>query len=169
MLAAALLACGEAESESAGETPAPSEQGTSVRSAPPQTLPPDSPLRLTLDVSREVGERESVPLLLVAENHGSEEIVLPLDGNPAYDFYAEQGGEVVWRWFAEGAIQDIEGREVLQPGEEIRFSTAEWDQEPSFPGSLTSGEYELYGVLRILENNNVNSLATESVPITISE
>ena len=116
-------------------------------------ITPRSPLTLKLEVPTEVtlwafGEyvplklSQKVPLKLKVKNRGDQAIELTFRGQPAYDFII---GEI-WRWSQGQVVQPIYERRILQPSEELEFA-AVWDQRDSQGRPVSSGRYEVQGIL----------------------
>jgi hypothetical protein len=137
-------------------------------------ITPRSPLALRLEVPTEVtlwafGEYvplklgHNVPLKLKVKNRGDQPMELTFRGHPAYDFVVSTNdGIEVWRWSQEQSVQPIYKRRTLQPGEELEFA-AVWDQRDNQGRPVSSGRYEVRGVLYL----EPGQLETELVSLAI--
>lgn len=101
---------------------------------------------------------QEVPLKLKVKNRSDQPIELTFRGRPAYDFIVG----AVWRWSQEQFVQPIYERRTLQPGEELEFAAA-WDQRDSQGRPVSSGRYEVRGVLYL----EPGQLETEPVFLAI--
>jgi|GEM_PF-1601473 len=137
-------------------------------------ITPRSPLALRLEVPTEVtlwafGEYvplklgRNVLLKLKVKNRGDQPMALTFRGHPAYDFVVSTNdGVEVWRWSQKQFVQPIYERRILQPGEELEFA-AVWDQRDSQGRPVSSGRYEVRGVLYL----EPGQLETEPVSLAI--
>jgi hypothetical protein len=108
---------------------------------------PGLPLRLTLELPKEMPAGESVPFKLKIENTMSKVLNLEV-GYAPYDFIVTTpDGAEVWRWSYGKAFPLVTRPLILQPNEVKEFSET-WDQLDKEGYPVLAGAYNVYGTFR---------------------
>ncbi|MBM3459978.1 MAG: hypothetical protein FJX77_15765 [Armatimonadetes bacterium] len=89
---------------------------------------------------------ERIPLLMILQNRGREEVTLDFDAGKRYDFQILRNGQPVWSFAANRTTPPPAATVVLKPGQKVQF-TASWDQRGEDGDQVPPGRYTVRAIV----------------------